>query len=122
MVKLESRFMAMTTKEKSTMTIIGQRTGGGECVVGQYGYGNASGVIFHTSGQFHLGYYDKVTQQFVGDDAGIEPDYQLDVNKFYNNSELVNFINSLQKIDDKIKRWSSGHLFIIYPRFDGDFI
>ena len=90
-----ANYFPAVIKEKGTMTIIGQRTGGGECVVGQNGYGNASGVIYYTSGQFHLGHYDKVTQQFVGDDAGIEPDYQFDVNKFYNNSELVNFINSL---------------------------
>ena len=81
-------------KEKGLMTLIGHKSGGGECAVGNYV--NGSGTILRNSSGYHLGHYNSSTKKFVGNDNGIEVDYELDYTKYYNNTELVNFIHSIQ--------------------------
>lgn len=81
-------------KEKGWMTLIGHKTGGGECAVSYYA--NGSGTILRNSSGYHLGHYNSSTKKFVGNDNGIEVDYELDYTKYYNNTELVNFIHSIQ--------------------------
>ena len=77
-------------KERGAMTIIGQRSGGGECVVGYLT--TATGSVLRNSGCYHLGYYDYTQQKYIGNDGGIPVDYSF--TDFYNVSALRTFCNS----------------------------
>ena len=81
-------------KEKGAMTIIGEQSGGGECAVGMFA--SASGTIIRNSSFMHLGYYDYVNEEFVGNDGGITPDYAYPREKFYDMAYLVDFIAALK--------------------------
>lgn len=62
--------------------IIGQKSGGGECSVGE-GY-LPSGEKFNMSSLTHLGWYDNVGQaKFVGDEDGQPVDVQIDYNNYF---------------------------------------
>ena len=81
-------------KEKGLMTIIGHKSGGGECSVGSYA--NGTGSILRNSSTYHLGYYDKDAKKFIGNDGGIEVDYELAYSDYYNNSAIKTLINNIQ--------------------------
>lgn len=81
-------------KERGLMTIIGQKSGGGECAVTQYSSG--TGNVLRNSSMYHMGYYDQTTHKFVGNNGGIEPDYELDYEYFYDTDALIDFIHDLQ--------------------------
>lgn len=79
-------------KEKGAMTLIGETSGGGECAVAMFA--TADGTIIRDSSNFHLGYYDYVNEEFVGNDGGITPDYAYPREYFYDMAYLVNFVNN----------------------------
>ncbi|MBE6136728.1 MAG: hypothetical protein E7181_05675 [Erysipelotrichaceae bacterium] len=54
-------------------TIMGQRSGGGECCVFEYNY--PSGQNIRYSSPYHLGYLDEKTKKYVGDEFGADPKY-----------------------------------------------
>lgn len=80
-------------KEKGAMTIIGETSGGGECSVGLYS--TFSGALLRDSSNYHMGHYDYVNDEFVGNDHGIVPDFEYPRAKFYDTTYLVNFVNAL---------------------------
>lgn len=81
-------------KHNKSMTILGKRSGGGECVVSSYV--NAAGTLLRNSGNYHIGTYVPSNQSFDGDDDGIPVDYEIDYEYFYNLNYLTNFIHNLQ--------------------------
>ena len=56
--------------------VIGQRSGGGECCV--YGFSFPTGQGIGYSSPLHIGYYNKETKVFSGDEAGTYPWLSLD--------------------------------------------
>lgn len=86
-------YLPTVIKEKGAMTLIGQKSGGGECVVGWYA--NASGTILRNSSHYHMGSYDTVNDCFVGNNNGIDVDHTYPYADFYNIQKLDEFIASL---------------------------
>ena len=80
-------------KDKGLATIIGQRSGGGECVVGYLS--TAHGATLRNSALIHCGHWDTVNGEFIGNEDGILVDYELDYNSFYDNAALLAFIESI---------------------------
>ncbi len=83
-------------KQTKCAKIIGQKTGGGSCVVYQTALPN--GVIFQMSGMQELCYDPNGGTDWIDDDAGVEVDYDYGVNNpadYYNYTKLNTFINSL---------------------------
>ena len=81
-------------KEKGLMTLIGHKSGGGECSVGSYS--TASTTILRNSSTYHLGVYDNDEKKFIGNDNGIEVDYELDYADYYNNTAIKALIADIQ--------------------------
>lgn len=80
-------------KDKGLATIIGETSGGGECIVGMLS--TAHGCILRNSSNRQGGHWDSSESKFIGNDNGITPDYSLERSKFYDDSELYNFITSI---------------------------
>ena len=80
-------------KDKGLATIIGETSGGGECIVGMLS--TAHGCILRNSSNRQGGHWDSSESKFIGNDNGITPDYSLERSKFYDDNELYNFIRSI---------------------------
>lgn len=75
-------------KDSGSMEIIGETSGGGECMVGLFSA--AGGAIFRNSSVFHAGTYDG---EFHGNDSGIVPDREFPRAHFYDTEYLASFLN-----------------------------
>ena len=82
-----------TVMKEKGVTIIGETSGGGECAVAMFA--TADGTIIRDSSNMHLGHYDYVNNVFVGNDAGVTPDYAYPRAKFYDTEYLKDFLNDL---------------------------
>ena len=79
-------------KQFNVAKIIGQTSGGGECVVGGHYLPNSQ-YVYHSS-NLHLGYYDDKDEVFYGFENGAVPDYPInDDNQFYD----IEYLNQLIK-------------------------
>lgn len=75
-------------KDSGSMTIIGETSGGGECMVGMLSA--AGGALFRNSSVYHSGTYDG---EFHGNDSGIVPDRAFPREHFFDTEYLVRFLN-----------------------------
>ena len=74
------------------VTIIGQKSGGGECAVGIHYLPNGE-YVYHSS-NLHFGYYNRNDEEFIGYESGAEPDIKIDnYADFYNIDRLVSYLN-----------------------------
>ena len=80
---------ATVAKAGGFAKIIGQRSGGGACVVA--GFATASGTIIRNSGVWQLGMYGNSRSS---NDAGIPVDYELSPEDFYNDEVIYNLVNA----------------------------
>jgi hypothetical protein len=79
-------------KSAHTVTLLGQRSGGGACVVQNASL--ADGSIFNLSGAMML--CTSMNGVFANIDSGIEPDYHInDPASFYNRSKLSDYLDTL---------------------------
>ncbi len=79
-------------KESHIVTLIGQTSGGGACVV--YPMTTADGNIFQISGPFRLAYTKNGS--FYDIDQGVEPDFIIPTpDQFYDREKLTDYINGL---------------------------
>ena len=69
---------------------IGRNSGGGECIVGS-GY-LPMGVDFVFSSKMHLGSFNRLSDEFTGDEGGAGVDIALDVEKFYDLSAIAHLL------------------------------
>lgn len=75
--------------------IIGQKSGGGECVVSVH-YMPNSEYVYHSS-TTHIGIYDEENKKFVGFEKGATPDIEISINEqFYNVDTLSEAIQNAQ--------------------------
>ena len=84
-------------KQTKCATLIGQKTGGGSCVVYQTALPN--GTIFQMSGMQELCYDPNGGTDYIDDDSGVEVDYIYgadDISLYYNYTKLNSFVKSLQ--------------------------
>ena len=73
--------------------IIGQKSGGGECVVGVHYLPNSE-YVYHSS-NLHIGYINDLNKEFHGFENGATPDIVVDINpNFYSVENLNNFIKN----------------------------
>ena len=89
-------FFPAVCKQTKCATIIGQKSGGGSCVVYQTALPN--GTIFQMSGMQEICYDPNGGTDYIDDDAGIEPDYAYGVGSiadYYNYSKLNTFVSNL---------------------------
>lgn len=78
-------------KDSKKVNLIGQKTGGGSCVVGRCV--TPDGNIMNISGIYKICYVKNGSWYDV--DQGVDPDFALkDPSKFYNRTALVNYINN----------------------------
>ena len=73
-------------------TLIGERTGGGTCIVGDFV--SAVGTIFRNSSLARMGGYDHVNNKFVCYENGLEPDIAVGTEHFYDNAYIYNVIHN----------------------------
>ena len=80
-------------KAAGTAKIIGEKSGGGECVVGIHYLPNSQ-YVYHSS-NMHLGNYDGKTNVFTGFEGGAEPDIAIsDYADFYDIEKLNNLVKT----------------------------
>lgn len=82
-----------TFKQYEHGRLIGERSGGGSCCVGQIS--TAIGSHLRSSSPILMGYYDSATSSFKDNEDGIEPDISLDRQYYYDYEYLDNFLNNL---------------------------
>ena len=71
--------------------IIGQKSGGGECAVSIHYLPNGE-YVYHSS-NLHIGYFEAVTDTFIGSESGASPDILVvDRDEFYNVNALATYI------------------------------
>lgn len=80
-------------KEKAMATLIGQRSGGGTCVVSSLT--TAYGSLLRNSGAHQVGSWDYVNNCFQNNEEGIPVDVEFDYHNFYNDEAIYNFIHTL---------------------------
>ncbi len=68
--------------------IIGEKSGGGECVVCSGFY--PQGVAYVMSSNNHIGYYDG--KDFEGDEAGVQPDIGIPHSEFYDIEKIAAYL------------------------------
>lgn len=85
----------LAANQFSHVTLIGERSGGGECVVGSCVLSNFSNY-YHSSSD-HLVIYDEKTKEVSGVEDGIAPRKTLLYSEFYNIEALNNVIKELTK-------------------------
>ena len=68
--------------------IIGQKSGGGECIVAIH-YMPNSEYVYHSS-NLHLGFYDETSNKFTGFEGGAKPDITLAINDDFYSIEAIN--------------------------------
>ena len=79
-------------KKGNMATIIGEKSGGGACAVGALI--TASGTILRLSSTLQMGSLNE-QNQFLLNENGIEVDYEVSRNNFYQDSTLKNIVNNL---------------------------
>ena len=67
--------------------IIGQKSGGGECVVAVHYLPNSE-YVYHSSNT-HIGYFDKANHKFIGFESGATPDISLSINDDFYSIEAL---------------------------------
>ena len=80
---------ATFAKAGNMAKIIGQRSGGGACVVA--GFATYSGTIIRNSGVWQLGTYKN---SWTSNDSGVPVDYVLSPENYYNDQAICNLVNS----------------------------
>ena len=85
----------LAASQLSNVTLIGERTGGGECIVGSCVLSNFSNY-YHSSPD-HLVIYNEETKTVSGVEDGIAPRKTLFYSEFYNIEALNNVIKELTK-------------------------
>lgn len=80
-------------KEKAMATLIGQRSGGGTCVVSSLT--TTYGSLLRNSGAHQVGSWDYGNNCFQNNEEGIPVDVEFDYHNFYNDEAIYNFIHTL---------------------------
>ena len=80
-----------TFVDRSSVTVIGETSGGGSCVVGSIV--TATGTYFTSSSPMQFGWLDG--NNFTDNENGAPADYALPRSSFYDNAALYNFIQSI---------------------------
>ena len=84
--------MPSALKNSHRVTILGQTSGGGACVV--QNMTTADGCVFTISGPYRLAYTKNGS--FYDIDQGVTPDFVLPTpEQFYNRKALTNYINKI---------------------------
>ena len=68
--------------------IIGQKSGGGECVVSVHYLPNSE-YVYH-SGNIHIGALDKTQKEFIGFENGATPDIEIEIGANFYSVEYLN--------------------------------
>ena len=72
--------------------IIGVKSGGGECAV--YEAHLPSGERFYHSSNLHIGWYDEMKKEFIGDEPGVEVDIPVEYKDFYDVDTIQSIISA----------------------------
>ena len=78
---------AYYAKKDDIATIIGRKTGGGECAVSIHYLPNSQ-YVYHSS-NLHIGFYNESEGKFYGNEAGVEPDIYFDDYGIYGNPNAI---------------------------------
>ncbi len=68
-------------------TIIGRKTGGGECAVSIHYLPNSQ-YVYHSS-NLHIGFYNEAEGKFYGNEAGVEPEIYFDDYSIYGDPNAI---------------------------------